>query len=123
MAEHNETGKEGELIAMNFLQAKGYKILEVNKRFGRAEVDIIAQIGLETVFVEVKTRSSSVFGFPEESIDKKKIDLLGRAAEAFVNENPHISEIRFDLISVIIGLEKQEITHIEDAFLPGAEWF
>jgi putative endonuclease len=67
---------------VNFLQAKGYKILEVNKRFGRAEVDIIAQIGLETVFVEVKTRSSSYSGFPEESIDKKKIRLNGQGCRS-----------------------------------------
>jgi len=123
MAEHNNTGRLGEMLAVDFLQSKGYEIVELNKRFGRAEVDIIAIIGLETVFIEVKTRSSNVFGYPEESIDKKKIDLLGRAAEAYVHENPHISEIRFDLISIIIGLESQEITHIEDAFLPGGEWF
>lgn len=123
MAEHNNTGRLGEMLAVDFLKSKGYEILELNKRFGRAEVDIIAKIGLETVFIEVKTRSSKVFGFPEESIDKKKIDLLGNAAEAYMHENPHISEIRFDLISIIIHPENQEITHIEDAFLPGGEWF
>lgn len=54
MAKHNITGKEGEEIASAYLKAKGYQIIEMNKRFGRAEIDIIAKIGNEYVFVEVK---------------------------------------------------------------------
>ncbi len=80
MAKHNITGKEGEEIASAYLKAKGYQIIEMNKRFGRAEIDIIAKIGNEYVFVEVKTRTSDYFGFPEEAIDKRKIKLLVNAA-------------------------------------------
>ena len=65
MGRHNELGKEGEEKAVAFLQEKGYVILEKNYRSGRAEVDIIAGFKDIIVFVEVKTRSSYVFGYPE----------------------------------------------------------
>lgn len=123
MAEHNNTGKQGEEMAVQFLRIKGYEIIALNMRFGRAEVDIIARIGLETVFVEVKTRSSEVYGYPEESVNNKKINLLAKAAEAFALENPSVSDIRFDLISIVLGANEPEITHIEDAFFPDGEWF
>jgi putative endonuclease len=123
MAKHNLTGKEGEEIAAAFLKAKGYEIIEMNKRFGRAEIDIIAKIGNEYVFVEVKTRSSDHYGFPEEAITKRKITLMGKAAEQFSIEKSDGLEIRFDLISLVLGNEKHDIVHIEDAFFPGMEEF
>ena len=123
MAKHNAIGKEGENLAAAFLRAKGYQIIEINKRFGRAEIDIIAKIGNEYVFVEVKTRTSDYFGFPEEAIDKKKIALMGKAAEQFSLEKNDDLEIRFDLISLVFGDDKHNIIHIEDAFFPGFEAF
>ena len=123
MAKHNITGKEGEEIASAYLKAKGYQIIEMNKRFGRAEIDIIAKIGNEYVLVEVKTRTSDYFGFPEEAIDKRKIKLLGKAAEQFTLEKNDDLEIRFDMISLVLGNEKHDIVHIEDAFFPGMEDF
>lgn len=123
MAKHNIIGKEGEEIAAAFLRAKGYEIIEMNKRFGRAEIDIIAKIGNEYVFVEVKTRSSDYFGFPEEAIDKRKIKLMGKAAEQFSSEKNDNLEIRFDMISLVLGNDKHDIVHIEDAFFPGMEEF
>ena len=64
MAEHNELGKIGEELAVDFLTEKGYEILETNWTFQKAEVDIIAQKGNVLAIVEVKTRSSSDFGSP-----------------------------------------------------------
>ena len=123
MAKHNITGKEGEEIAAAYLKAKGYQIIAMNKQFGRAEVDIIAKIGNEYVFVEVKTRSSNHFGFPEEAIGNKKIKSLGKAAEQFSLDKKQNLEIRFDMISLVLGEDKHDIVHIEDAFFPGAEEF
>lgn len=123
MAKHNITGKEGEEFAAAYLKAKGYQIIEMNKRFGKAEIDIIAKIGNEYVFVEVKTRSSDYFGFPEEAIDKRKIKLMGKAAEQFGLEKNDDLEIRFDMISLVLGKDKHDIIHIEDAFFPGMEEF
>ena len=72
MAEHNKKGVEGEQIAQNYLSNLGYKILETNWRFQKAEVDIIAKEHNYLVFVEVKCRSSNIFGDPQTFVSEKK---------------------------------------------------
>ncbi len=123
MAEHNKKGKEGEILAAEFLQKKGYEIVATNQKFGHAEIDIIAKIGNEVVFIEVKSRTTDFFGYPEEFIDAKKIDLMGKAAERFCEDLNEAPDIRFDLISVVFKNGDSEITHVEDAFLPGSNDF
>ncbi len=76
MAEHNELGKLGEELAVDFLQKNGYEILETNWVFQKAEIDIIAQKDNMLVAVEVKTRSSIDFGLPQDFVKPKKIQLL-----------------------------------------------
>jgi len=117
MAKHNETGIKGEEIAENFLQTKGYKILHRNWRWEKKEVDIIAETNGLLVFIEVKTRSASHFGFPEDAVGHYKQDYLKIAAEEFLHQYPIYTQIRFDIISIITqqGLIK-EIVHFEDAF-------
>ncbi|MFN1911072.1 YraN family protein [Clostridioides difficile] len=69
---NKEKGDFGEEIAVNYLLSKGAKILEKNYRLRIGEVDIIANIGDEVVFVEVKSRSNIKYGYPCESVDFKK---------------------------------------------------
>jgi putative endonuclease len=116
MAQHNETGKKGEDAAAEFLKAAGHEIVVRNYRFGRAEVDIVSKHKGIYVFSEVKTRASNHFGYPEEFVSKKKMKLMKEAAEEFLYSNQIQSEIRFDVISIIIQGNKTEITHIPDAF-------
>ncbi|MCC6720726.1 MAG: YraN family protein [Bacteroidia bacterium] len=118
MTEQISTGKTGEQIAAQLLKDKGYEIIETNKYFGKSEIDIIAKIGNEYVFVEVKTRKSDFFGFPEESVNDKKIEMMAKAAEIFTEQNNINTEVRFDIISIVINKSKTNITHIEDAFIP-----
>lgn len=122
MAKHNETGKKGEDIAAQILHHKGYTILKTNWRHRRTEIDIIAQKERTLVFVEVKTRSTSYFGDPAESITERKEALLIDAAGAFMTESAHEGPIRFDIISVIIEPgQPPTVDHYEDAFFPGME--
>ena len=67
MSKHNELGVKGEVIALEFLEKKGYDILEINWRFAKTEVDIIARDLNTLVIVEVKTRTSEAFGLPEDA--------------------------------------------------------
>ena len=117
MAKHNETGIKGEEIAEKFLQTKGYKILHKNWTHDKKEVDIIAIKDHLLVFVEVKTRANTQFGFPEDAVNEIKQEHLRVAAEEFLHRHPEYTEIRFDIISVILsnGHEK-EVVHFEDAF-------
>lgn len=115
---HIVLGKKGEDLATAYLVNKGYQILHRNWRHSRTEVDIIARIGNDWVFVEVKTRETDYFGYPEEAVDKAKQKQLQKAADSYVDANPIQGEIRFDIVAVILNNQKQEIHHIEDAFWP-----
>jgi putative endonuclease len=116
MAQHNETGKVGEEIAIEHLLKNGYKILRQNYRYHKAEVDIIAKKDDEIVFVEVKTRSADYLVEPECSVDKKKQKLLVSAAEFFLTDNEIEEWSRFDVVSVVLHPEGREIRHLEGAF-------
>lgn len=117
MAKHNDLGKEGEKIAVNYLVKKGYKILETNYRYLKAEVDIIAQKEAILVAVEVKTRSSNYFEDPQDAVKQKKIKLLVSAIDYYVTQRDLDVEVRFDIIAILHQKNKVNIEHLEDAFL------
>lgn len=116
MAEHNRLGKKGEQFAVDFLIKKNYKILERNYRFEKAEVDIIALKNNMLVIVEVKTRSSTEFGNPQDFVKPKQIKNLVKAVNEYVIENNLDVEVRFDIIALVNTNERFEIEHLEDAF-------
>lgn len=116
MAFHNELGKKGEELAKEFLQKNGYTVLESNFVFQKAEIDIIAQKDETLIVVEVKTRSSLDFGNPQDFVSPKKIKLLVKAIDEYVNLKNIDLSIRFDIISVIHDKSDFTIEHLEDAF-------
>ena len=117
MARHNDTGKRGEDIAESLLVAKGYTIHFRNWRTGRREVDIIASFDNQWVFVEVKTRSGVVYGFPEDSIGEQKKAFMREAAEAFLWDHQEFPTLRYDIVSIVIRPDGgYEWRWFEDAF-------
>jgi putative endonuclease len=108
-------GQRGENLAADFLRQKGYEILDRNYRYQRGEIDIVARWGLLLVFVEVKTRSSTSFGYPEQAVGRAKQNLIKQTAEWFVLAHQHQGDIRFDIVSIVTSPEL-EIVHFEDAF-------
>ena len=116
MAEHNELGKIGEELAVEFLQKNGYAILETNWTFQKAEIDIIAQKENTLAVVEVKTRSSIDFGLPQDFVKPKKIQLLVKAVDEYVISNDLDVEVRFDIIAIHKETKNFKIEHLEDAF-------
>lgn len=116
MAEHNELGKLGEELAVEFLQKNGYEILETNWVFQKAEIDIIAQKENTLAIIEVKTRSSVDFGSPQDFVKSKKIQLLVKAVNEYVISNDLDCEIRFDIIAISKEDKNFKMEHIEDAF-------
>ena len=117
MAQHNELGKKGEQIAIDFLIEKGYKILDQNWRYLKAEVDIIAQKETVLAVVEVKTRSSDSFGNPQDFVNPKKIKLLVSAMNEYVIRKDLDVEVRFDIIAILKKNNQFKIEHLKDAFL------
>jgi len=118
MAQHNDTGKHGEQMAVEYLSAKGYKILERNWRFKKNEVDIIAQDGDEIVFVEVKTRHENYVVEPELTVSKKQQRSIISSAEQYIISHDIDLEARFDIVSIVISSQGETILHIDGAFYP-----
>ena len=116
MAEHNELGKLGEEMAVDYLRKEGYSILETNWTFQKAEIDIIAQKGDTLAVVEVKTRSSLEFGLPQDFVKPKKIQLLVKAVDAYVVERNLDINVRFDIIAINKEDKSFVIEHLIDAF-------
>ncbi len=117
MAQHNNTGYNGEAIAKAYLERKGYEILDQNWCYKKAEVDLIAYLDSTIIFIEVKTRTGDTFGQPEDFVDDKKQQLLTQAAGEYIHLMDHKGEIRFDIISVLFtNATEYKLNHIEDAF-------
>ena len=116
MAQHNELGKKGEQLAVDFLLKNKYKIVERNYRFDRAEVDIIAQQKDTLAIIEVKTRSTSDFGNPQDFVKPKQIQRLVKAVDEYVKVNDLDVEIRFDIIAIVKQGKAYNIEHLQNAF-------
>jgi putative endonuclease len=117
MAQHNELGKKGEQLAIDYLIKNGYQIRDKNWRFQKAEIDIIAQKENTLAVVEVKTRSSDFFGNPQDFVNKKKIELSVSAINEYVISKDLDVEVLFDIIAIIKTKKETKIEHLEDAFL------
>ena len=100
MAIHNLRGKEGEYLAVRFLEHHNYHIQHRNWRTSFYEIDIIATREKILHFIEVKTRHSLVFGYPEEQVGRRKLRNLRKAAEFFLELNPYWKNIQFDIVAI-----------------------
>ncbi|MDN3665074.1 YraN family protein [Algibacter miyuki] len=116
MAEHNQLGKKGEELAVNFLIENGYSIMERNYRYQKAEVDIIAKKGGFLAVIEVKTRSTINFGNPQDFVKPKQIQRLVKAIDQYVETNNLDMEVRFDIVAIVKTGNTFEIEHLENAF-------
>lgn len=107
-----ELGYLGEDLSEKFLKNKNYLILAKNFTIRGGEIDVIAQ-DLETsqiVFVEVKTRTSNSFGFPEEAVNVTKKSRMSRTAEKYLQQNNYsdFQDYRFDTISVELNMKTRQ---------------
>lgn len=110
-------GAIGEIKAMEFLEKKGYKILEKNFRKRVGEIDIIAFDPKynEYVFVEVKTRKNLKFGYPEEGINNKKLQKIQKTAQLWLlNQKLKDPNYRIDIIGIMWDNEAPKIDHIQN---------
>lgn len=124
MADHNDLGKWGEEYAAEYLQKKGYIIINRDWCYGRSkrDLDIVCKSpdGRLVIFVEVKTRSHEEITSPEDAVDIRKIRRIGRAADEYVKLYQIDEKLRFDIITIIGRKDSSAIklNHIEDAFNP-----
>jgi putative endonuclease len=121
MAHHNDTGLLGEKMAVEYLSEKGFSILHQNWRHSHWEVDIIASLKNTLHFIEVKTRRTRKFGYPEDDVTKKKVQNLINASEEFLFLYPQWKFIQFDILSItLLKGQPGEYFFIEDVYVPPA---
>jgi putative endonuclease len=118
---HNiTTGRYGEELAKQFLIRHGYEIVTGHWQKRVGEIDIVAYIpsSKELVFVEVKTRHGTEFGYPEEKVTREKLQKINKTAQWFLitNQYPDNQQWRIDIISIIINqtVNQAEITHFKN---------
>jgi len=117
---NKKIGALGELYAEKYLKKKRYKILQKNYYIKGGEIDIIAQKGDYTVFVEVKTRCNVAYGQPSEAVTYHKRHRMIKVAKFYLLRFGN-TYTRFDVIEVFFKTEKdsyrfEKINHIENAF-------
>lgn len=117
MAEHNDLGREAEQLAKSWLETKGYTFVEANYRYKHAEIDLIMTHKGIMIFVEVKFRSGTGFGYAEEFVDYRKRQLIIRAADHYIFAKDWHHDIRFDIVGVYRDRHGHiAYRHFEDAF-------
>jgi len=110
-------GQWGEKIAEQYLKDRSYKVVSRHYHTRKGEIDIIVYDNDELVFVEVKTRSSITFGWPEESIDYHKSRKIEWAVESYINEKNFKGRYRFDVILIFKKDNYYNLRHIKSAEL------
>jgi putative endonuclease len=116
MLDRKQIGNKGEDNAVNFLFANGYEVLERNYRFSRGEIDIIAIKDSTLVFIEVKSRRNSSYGYPETFLSEPQQDRIHQAAEEYVLQKAWLGQVRFDIIAILWDAKEPILEHFEDAF-------
>lgn len=110
-----QTGRLGESTAKEYLEKKGYKILERNYRTRYAEIDLVVQHGDSLVFVEVRTKTGDRFGTPEESLTPWKKERLRRNAAAYVAKANWTGPYRLDAVCIVLKPDQsiERLAHYE----------
>jgi putative endonuclease len=121
MHARSKLGRAGEGLAADLYRRAGFTVLDRNFRSGREEIDLIVARGRLLVFCEVKTRASERWGLPSEAVHPRKQAALRRVAGAWLSSRPgrvrsSTTEVRFDVVSVIVRDGRAEATLISDAF-------
>ena len=113
MKTRDNLGAAGEKEASRYLQSKGYKIITNNYRSRFGEIDIIVKDKNTTVFVEVKTRSSSKFGSPADSVSYFKLQKLIKTSQFYISRFK-VPDYRFDVIEISLQDGEFCVNHLEN---------
>ena len=109
-----ETGQLGEDLACKALKKSGYRILERNYRCRYGEIDIVAQKHGYLVFVEVRSKTSTAFGTPEESMTAQKKQRLTASAMSYFNSHTGLPENwRVDFVAIDLNAAGDRASRIE----------
>ncbi|MEO0082055.1 MAG: YraN family protein [candidate division WOR-3 bacterium] len=110
-------GAAGEQIAEQYLKSRGWRVLERNYRTKLGEIDLVCREKGTIVFVEVKTRTSSLYGEGTEAVNYSKQRKLYRLAQEYLGSHRlESADVRFDVLSIMFVSGQPTIKHIPGAF-------
>ena len=108
-----DTGILGEKLAREFLEKRGYRIVETNYRCREGEIDVVATHKDYLVFVEVRTKKSLEFGSPEESITPAKKERMKASAAHYQQTHDNLPALwRIDVVAIELD-QKGKLSRIE----------
>ena len=123
LTDRQNLGIRGESIAARWLESRGWAIIDRRFRSGHRDIDLVAArsgedgVGRVVAFVEVRTRLSTDFGTPAETVGWKKQKELARSARAWLASNRRSGdEYRFDVVGVVVGDGRVRIQYVPNAF-------
>ena len=112
-----DIGRYGENRAADYLQDRGYEIIDRNWRSREGEIDLVARERDFIVFIEVKTRNGAGFGHPFEAITKDKVARMRRLATDWCSSKQITGlKVRLDAVSVLISGGRVSIEHLKEVF-------
>lgn len=119
MSQSKEVARIGERLAAQYLEERGYQILEHNYRLRTGEIDLIAKEGERIVFVEVKTRRTLKFGVPQAAVTLTKQKQISKLALSYLQTHDMLNvPCRFDVVAIILSSKSTppKLEHIQNAF-------
>ncbi len=118
MTKYNKVGVNGEALAVAWCNQQGFEILETNWRYKKLEADIIACKDGVLHIIEVKTRTNTKYGLPEESVSVKKIENMLTIGSVYKKTNPQFTVTQFDVLAILLIKNKApEYFYIPDVYL------
>jgi putative endonuclease len=120
MSHNQRLGELGERIAERWLRKHGYTILARRFRFGRRDIDLVAQRDTLIAFVEVKARKGEDFGDPVEAVHHRKQRELTKSARVWIDRHGRAGEqYQFDVVGVLVADARVQVKHVTNAFQVG----
>lgn len=112
-------GYRAETLAFEHLRDHGLVPVARNFRTRGGEIDLIMLDGTCLAFIEVRSRRSSAFDRPANTVDVRKQRRLVNTAAMFVVRHDRFANytMRFDVVS-IEGQTRPTIRWVRDAFRP-----
>ncbi|HBG74334.1 MAG: hypothetical protein A2X25_13525 [Chloroflexi bacterium GWB2_49_20] len=110
-----ELGRWGEQVASDYLSQKGYEIIGRNIQTPHGEIDILASLEQTLIFIEVKTRTNTLYGDPENSITSRKLIHMEESAGYYIQNTEYTGTWQCDVIAILkLATKPHEIVHFEN---------
>jgi len=101
-----KVGWFGQQIAKQFLKSKGWEVLAENYYVKGGEIDLAIRRDNIVRLIEVKTRTTTGYGQPQEAINFVKVARLTIAAQKFMFAKGWLGKVPFQIDGLAVFIDK-----------------